>query len=64
VGYRFRDHPFTPGTNGAGTVEAVGPGVFRLREGQRVVLNPHLVADERGVDPAQILGKTRQGVAT
>jgi alcohol dehydrogenase len=53
--YRFPDHAFTPGTNGAGTVEAVGPAVFHLRAGQRVVLNPHFVADERGVDPAQIL---------
>ena len=26
--YRFPDHAFTPGTNGAGTVEAVGPAVF------------------------------------
>jgi alcohol dehydrogenase len=60
--YRFPDHPFTPGTNGAGTVEAVGPAVFHLRAGQRVVLNPHFVADERGVDPAQILiGLTRIG---
>ena len=60
--YRFPDHPFTPGTNGAGTVEAVGAGVFHLRAGQRVVLNPHFVVDERGVDPAQILiGLTRIG---
>lgn len=60
--YRFPDHAFTPGTNGAGTIEAVGSGVFHLRAGQRVVLNPHFVADERGVDPAQILiGLTRIG---
>ena len=60
--YRFPDHAFTPGTNGAGTVEAVGPAVYHLRPGQRVVLNPHFVADERGVDPAQILiGLTRIG---
>lgn len=60
--YRFPDHAFTPGTNGAGTVEAVGPAVFHLRVGQRVVLNPHFVVDERGVDPAQILiGLTRIG---
>ena len=60
--YRFPDHPFTPGTNGAGTVEAVGAAVFHLRAGQRVVLNPYFVVDERGVDPAQILiGLTRIG---
>lgn len=58
--YRFPSHTFTPGTNGAGTVEAVGPGVFHLRPEQRVVLNPHFVVDERGVEPAQILiGLTR-----
>ncbi|HET7500898.1 MAG TPA: zinc-binding dehydrogenase [Kofleriaceae bacterium] len=53
--YRFPDHPFTPGTNGVGVVDAVGPEVYHLRPGQRVVLSPHLAANERGVDPAQIL---------
>ena len=47
----FPGDAFTPGTNGAGTVEAVGPGVFHLRSDQRVDLNPHFLADERGVDP-------------
>ncbi|HEU4729123.1 MAG TPA: zinc-binding alcohol dehydrogenase family protein [Kofleriaceae bacterium] len=53
--YRFPSHPFTPGTNGVGVVDAVGAEVYHLRPGQRVVLSPHLSADERGVDPAQIL---------
>ena len=60
--YRFPDRSFTPGTNGAGTVEAVGSAVFHLHAGQRVVLNPHFVVDERGGEPAQILiGLTRIG---
>ena len=29
-------HPFTPGTEGAGTVVAVGEGVTQLRTGDRV----------------------------
>lgn len=63
--YRFPGQPFTPGTNGVGVVEAVGPEVYHLRPGQRVVLNPHLVADERGVDPVQILiGLTSMGPET
>lgn len=63
--YRFPDRPFTPGTNGVGVIDAVGPEVYHLRPGQRVVLNPHLVADERGVDPAQILiGLTAMGPGT
>ncbi|TMQ03030.1 MAG: zinc-binding alcohol dehydrogenase family protein [Deltaproteobacteria bacterium] len=53
--YRFPPRPFTPGTNGVGVVDAVGAEVYHVKPGQRVVLNPHLVANERGVDPAQIL---------
>jgi alcohol dehydrogenase len=60
--YRFPRRPFTPGTNGVGVIDAVGDEVYHLKPGQRVVLNPHLVADERGVDPAQILiGLTSMG---
>jgi alcohol dehydrogenase len=33
----------------------VGPGVFRLGPGQRVVVSPHLVSHENVDDPAQIL---------
>jgi alcohol dehydrogenase len=53
--YRFPTREFTPGTNGVGIVEAVGPEVYHLAPGQRVVLNPHLVSSEGGVEPAQIL---------
>jgi alcohol dehydrogenase len=53
--YRFPATEFTPGTNGVGVVDAVGPGVYHLSRGQRVVLSPHLVAQEVAAEPAQIL---------
>ena len=55
LGYDTPPRPFTPGTNGIGVVAAVGPGVHHLRPGQRVVLDPRAVADERVAEPAQIL---------
>ncbi|MFK3648558.1 zinc-binding alcohol dehydrogenase family protein [Lysobacter enzymogenes] len=53
--YRVPDAPFVPGGNGTGTVHAVGPGVWHLRPGQRVVTSSHFVADENAREPAQIL---------
>jgi alcohol dehydrogenase len=53
--YDTPPRPFTPGTNGVGIVEAVGPGVYHLRPGMRVVLDPRALADERVTEPAQIL---------
>ena len=47
--------PFTPGTNGVGVVSAVGEGVYHYREGDRVAVNPLLVANEAVANPAQIL---------
>ncbi len=62
LGYALPKAPFTPGTNGIGTVAAVGPQVYHLAPGQRVALNPHHVADERAAEPAQILiGLTAMG---
>lgn len=55
LGYSLPAEPFTPGTNGVGIVEAVGSGVHHLVPGQRVILDPHLVVDERVREPAQIL---------
>jgi len=46
---------FTPGTGGAGVVEAVGDGVYHLAMGQAVLLSPYLTADERVPDPASTL---------
>lgn len=64
LGYAVPGEPFVPGTNAIGTVEAVGPGVYHLAPGQRVFLSPHLVANERVADPAQILiGLTAMGAA-
>ncbi|RKP43393.1 zinc-binding dehydrogenase [Trinickia fusca] len=53
--YAFPPGPFSPGTNGVGRIVAVGEGVFGLRPGQRVVVNPYWVADEAVAEPEQIL---------
>lgn len=53
--YAYPPGPFTPGTNGIGTVLAVGDGVQHLRAGQRVALNPYWIADEAVAEPAQAL---------
>jgi alcohol dehydrogenase len=55
LGYDTPRRPFTPGTNGVGIIEAAGPGVYHLRPGTRVVLDPRALADERVAEPAQIL---------
>jgi alcohol dehydrogenase len=46
---------FTPGGNGVGIVHAVGPEVYRLKRGQRVLISSHVVADENVAEPAQFL---------
>jgi len=64
LSYRLPALPFVPGTNGIGVVKAVGPGVYHVKPGQRVSLNPHHVANERVPEPAQILiGLTAMGFA-
>jgi alcohol dehydrogenase len=55
LGYAVPKRPFVPGTNGVGVVEAAGDGVYHLKAGERVVLSPHHVADERVAEPAQLL---------
>ena len=55
-GYLYPKVPFTPGTNGAGTIEAVGDDVWHLRIGQRVIVSPYMVANENVEEPAQMLG--------
>jgi alcohol dehydrogenase len=53
--YAYPPGPFTPGTNGVGTVQAVGAGVHHFHAGQRVALNPYWIADEAVTEPAQAL---------
>lgn len=47
--------PFTPGTNGVGRVETVGPGVYHFQPGDRVAVNPLFSANEVASNPEQIL---------
>jgi alcohol dehydrogenase len=62
LGYAMPAFPFVPGTNGVGIVESPGAGVYHVKRGDRVALNPHHVVDERVANPAQILvGLTAMG---
>lgn len=62
--YTLPPKPFVPGSNAVGFVESAGSNVVHLRPGMRVFLSPHLTADERAGDPAQILiGLTAMGTA-
>jgi alcohol dehydrogenase len=64
LGYALPPFPFTPGTNGVGVVRRVGAHVYHLAPGDRVVVDPFLVVDERVREPAQILiGLTAMGAA-
>lgn len=53
--YWYPAGPFTPGTNGIGTIEGVGADVYHFASGQRVAVNPHLVANEITDEPVQVL---------
>ncbi len=53
--YWYPSHAFTPGTNGIGTIAAVGADVHHFKVGQRVAVHPHLVANEIVDEPAQAL---------
>jgi alcohol dehydrogenase len=46
---------FTPGSSGVGVIEQVGPGVYGLRAGQRVLLTGYLAAAENVPEPAEAL---------
>lgn len=62
LGYALPAQPFVPGTNGIGLIESVGAGVYHLKPGDRVILSPHHVVDERTANPAQLLiGLTAMG---
>jgi alcohol dehydrogenase len=53
--YAYPRRPFTPGTNGVGVIDAVGPGVYHFKRGDRVYVDPFLVTNENVAEPAQIL---------
>ncbi|MFL9949691.1 zinc-binding dehydrogenase [Paraburkholderia agricolaris] len=55
LGYACPPGPFSPGTNGVGRIVAVGEGMVAFRAGQRVAVNPYLIADETVREPAQAL---------
>jgi NADPH:quinone reductase-like Zn-dependent oxidoreductase len=69
VNYRF---PHVMGSDGAGSIVAVGPGVERLRPGDRVMINPTfscgncpwcLQGEEALCREVQVLGEHRPGTA-
>ena len=53
--YHYPPGPFTPGTNGVGTIVSVGTDVWHFRTGQRVLLSPHILASDNVAEPAQVL---------
>jgi alcohol dehydrogenase len=53
--YHYPPGPFTPGTNGVGTIVSVGADVWHFRPGQRVLLSPHILATDNVAEPAQVL---------
>ncbi|HXE52765.1 MAG TPA: NADPH:quinone reductase [Tepidisphaeraceae bacterium] len=69
--YGTRQFPFTPGTDAAGVIESVGPGVTRFKPGQRVytsgsitgVYAQKLLATEAQVHPLPEKVSFEQGAA-
>jgi alcohol dehydrogenase len=53
--YSPPDGPFTPGGNAIGTLHAIGPEVYHVKAGQRVVISSHIVAGENAPETAQFL---------
>ncbi|MGC1550191.1 MAG: zinc-binding alcohol dehydrogenase family protein [Rhodanobacter sp.] len=53
--YQYPDAPFAIGTNGVGTIEAVGAGVHHYTPGETVLVHPYVVANENVDDPAEVL---------
>jgi alcohol dehydrogenase len=53
--YWYPPGPFTLGTNGVGTVEAIGEDVYHFTPGQVVAVSPYLRANEITGKPTQIL---------
>ena len=64
IPYALPELPFVPGTNAVGRVEAVGAEVSHVAPGERIILSPHVKADEPGPAPDQILiGLTAMGMS-
>src|SRR4051794_32928718 len=57
--------PFTPGTEGAGVIETVGPGVAHLAAGDRVAYASSIggYAEERLIDADRVV-KLSDGIST
>lgn len=53
--YHYPPGPFTPGTNGVGTIVSIGSDVWHFHPGQRVLLSPHILATDNVAEPAQVL---------
>ena len=53
--YAYPQREFTPGTNGVGIVEAIGAGIYHFKIGDRVYVDPYMIAAENVAEPAQIL---------
>ncbi len=53
--YSPPDGWFIPGGNAVGIVHEIGPEVYHLKPGQRVIVSSHVVADENVPEPAQFL---------
>jgi NADPH:quinone reductase len=65
TGLYKQELPFTPGVEGAGVVEAVGPGVTDVKPGDRVAYAGPLggYAEERLIDAARLV-KLPEGIST
>lgn len=60
--YSPPDGWFTPGGNGVGVVHSIGPDVWHVKPGDRVLISSHIVAEENVAEPGQfLLGITAAG---
>jgi alcohol dehydrogenase len=53
--YAYPQREFTPGTNGVGVIEAIGSGIYHFKPGDRLFVDPYMIAAENVAEPAQIL---------
>ena len=57
--YSPPDGPFTPGGNAIGVVHAIGPEVYHVKVGQRVVISSHIVGNENAPEAGQFVAPLR-----